>query len=543
MMSDVAGTPRNNDYSISRLTERELINAMLQDSDDTIVVKSLDGIILSWNAGAQRMYGYTPDEVIGQPISILVPPDQPDEVPGILNRLRRGEKIDHYEAVRIRKDGRRIDVSLSVTPIKDEEGRIVAALKIARDMTAQKRAQRRAEHLQRITSALATVVTLEQVTDVIVHHDFVSLGAHVGAITLFSSDDRTLYLLAQYGDDPVDQGVSAATLCGPASAFSEPGRTGEPLWLEDYHAWTADHPDEPEFWLRDRCRALAILPLMVDDQIMGVMCFGFPEVQVFDNEERNFMQALTQQCAQALTRAQLYEAERLARQQAQKADELKLKFLAMITHELRTPLASIKGFTSTLLSTDVKWDVQSQYGFMQIVDEEADKLTRLIDELLDLSQLQAGRLKIMLELERLAPIVSSARIELEALARDHWLDIHVPADLPLIRVDSRRIAQIMTNLVSNAAKYSPPDTWIRIQAVAEDEFIRVDVSDEGIGIEPEAREEVFEVFQQGNDAFKGVGLGLAICRGLVEAQGGRIWVQDRPESGTTISFTVPIAAT
>lgn len=529
-------------FSISELTERELITAMLYYSDDTIIVKSLEGIILSWNAGAERMYGYKPEEVIGKPISILVPADMPNEVPEILRRLRRGEKIDHYEAVRIAKDGHRVDVSLSVTPIKDEQGNIVAALKVARDVTVQKRALRRAEQLQRITAALSEAVTVEQVADVIVRHDFVSLGARLGVIALVEDGGATLKILAQYGVDVADYGLNPTIASDQTSIFLLPVRTGDPLWIQDYQEWVKAHSEDTEFWLSESCRTLASLPLAVEDRIIGVMCFGFPDVHAFDADERDYIRALTLQCAQALERAQLYDAERRARQAAQKADELKLKFLAMVSHELRTPLASIKGFTSTLLSTDVKWDVQSQYDFIRIVDEEADKLTRLIDELLDLSRLQAGKLRITLDYARLPAIVEHARPELEALAREHRLEIRLPSDLPLIQVDSRRIAQVLTNLVSNAAKYSPLNTWIRVNAALQNSVIRVDVSDEGIGIVPEAREQIFEAFQQGHDALKGAGLGLAICRGLVEAHGGKIWVEDRPGTGSTFSFTLPVAS-
>ena len=529
------------DYSISRLTERELITAMLFYSDDTIIVKSLEGIILTWNAGAERMYGYKPDEVIGQPIAILVPPELPNEVPDILSRLRRGEKIDHYEAVRVHKDGHRLDVSLSVTPIKDDDGQIVAALKVARDITIQKRAQRRAEQLQRITAALSEAVTVEQVADVIVRHDFVSLGVRLGVIALVEDEQSTLRILAQYGLDVARPGLNPTISCDQTSIFAEPVQTGGPLWITDYGEWIETHDRDADFWPRERCRALASLPMVVEDRVIGVMCFGFPDRHLFDADERDYLGALTLQCAQALERAQLFDAERRARQAAQKADELTLKFLAMISHELRTPLTSIKGFTSTLLSTDVKWDVQNQYEFIRIIDDEADKLTRLIDELLDLSRLQAGKLRIALDYAYLPMIVEQAQPELEALAREHRLDIRLPEDLPLIHVDARRIAQVLTNLVSNAAKYSEPDSWIRILARFDGSVIRVDVSDEGIGVEPEASEIIFEAFQQGHEALKGAGLGLAICRGLIEAHGGQIWVEDRPGPGSTFSFTLPVA--
>jgi PAS domain S-box-containing protein len=241
---------------------------------------------------------------------------------------------------------------------------------------------------------------------------------------------------------------------------------------------------------------------------------------------------------QAITTS-LYEAEQQARLEAEEADRLKLQFLAMISHELRTPLTSIKGFTSTLLSDDVTWDTESQHEFFRIMDVEADRLAALIDELLDLSKLHAGKLDIVPEPKQLGDILDAAQVELTTLAQHHHLVTHIPADLPPVLADTDRIVQVLTNLVSNAVKYSEPSTTITIDVRQAGEFVQVDVIDEGIGVSPDTREIMFEAFQQGNSVKKGAGLGLAICKGLIEAHGGRIWVGDRHPPGTTVSFTLP----
>ena len=129
----------SNGYSAEETTQR--LATIVETSDDAIISKNLDGIILTWNRGAERIFGYTAEEVIGKPVTILMPPERFDEEPGILARLRRGERIEHYETVRRRKDGALIDVSLTVSPVRDKAGRIVAASKIARDITQQKRAE------------------------------------------------------------------------------------------------------------------------------------------------------------------------------------------------------------------------------------------------------------------------------------------------------------------------------------------------------------------------------------------------------------------
>src|SRR5262249_45759130 len=116
--------------------------AIVESSDDAIISKNLDGIIVSWNKAAQQLYGYTPEEIIGKSLSILVPPDHPDELPAIMQQLKRGERIEHYETVRVRKDGSRVEVSLTISPVKDADGQIIGASKISRDITARKRAER-----------------------------------------------------------------------------------------------------------------------------------------------------------------------------------------------------------------------------------------------------------------------------------------------------------------------------------------------------------------------------------------------------------------
>ena len=226
------------------------------------------------------------------------------------------------------------------------------------------------------------------------------------------------------------------------------------------------------------------------------------------------------------------------------ANDMRLRFLAMISHELRTPLTSIKGFATTLLASDVTWDADSQREFITTIDVEADKLTNMIEQILDLSSIEAGILRITPRIVVLKNILAGAQAELQRIAFGHNLLIDVPADLPLINADPDRVAQVMVNLVSNAAKYSPADTTIRISARQTVDRVRIDVKDEGPGIPPQERAHIFEAFQRGESVrrIKGSGLGLAICRGVVEAHGGHIWVADDEGPGATVSFTVPIAS-
>jgi PAS domain S-box-containing protein len=239
------------------------------------------------------------------------------------------------------------------------------------------------------------------------------------------------------------------------------------------------------------------------------------------------------------------EAEALARREAERANELKSKFLAMISHELRTPLSSIKGFASTLLATDVVWDPVDQHDFIQTINAEADKLTELIDQLLDLSRIQAGTLRVNTQHRQIHEIIAAATPQLDFLTRHHVLRVAASEDLPGVNADPQRIGQVLANLVGNAAKYSPPGTSIAILARQAGDCIEVSVSDQGPGVAASERPHLFEVFNRGSDQrverVKGAGLGLAICKGLIEAHGGRIWLADHAGHGAIFAFTLPIA--
>lgn len=244
-------------------------------------------------------------------------------------------------------------------------------------------------------------------------------------------------------------------------------------------------------------------------------------------------------------RLELLRREQAARRASEEANAMKVRFLAMVSHELRTPLASIKGFTSTLLAPDVDWNAEQYHEFLTVIDEETEKLSELIAQLMDITRLQAGVLPIELAPQSLADVLRGATAQLEATLYDHELITDIAPDIPMVMADKRRIEQVIVNLVQNAVKYSPAGTQIHLYAYPNgSDTIEVDVDDQGPGIPVDQRERVFEPFHQlakGASSQKGAGLGLAICKELVEAHGGQIWIQDKSGPGTKISFTLRIA--
>lgn len=293
-------------------------------------------------------------------------------------------------------------------------------------------------------------------------------------------------------------------------------------------------------------KTLAIFPMISSNNWLGCLVAFFPQEVQFEPIELRHIKVLVDQATITLYNLQLLKIEAESRHEAERANEIKTQFLAMISHELRTPLTSIIGFTNTLLANDVVWEADDKRDFIETIEQEANRLQELIDHLLDLSRLEAGMLPILQEPNSLHKIIEDAMPQLNALASEHILIIDLHANLSLVYVDAKRIAQVLVNLVRNASTYSIKGTEINISAKVRGSFVQINVSDEGPGIPSGEHRRVFKAFQRGkegnNGGVQGAGLGLAICKGLVEAHGGRIWIRKKNGPGTTVSFTIPLVS-
>jgi PAS domain S-box-containing protein len=230
--------------------------------------------------------------------------------------------------------------------------------------------------------------------------------------------------------------------------------------------------------------------------------------------------------------------------QERELDEMKSQLLSTVSHELRTPLASIKGFATTLLREDVQWDENSRREFLSIIDEESDRLSELISNLLDMSRIEAGTLRVEPEPTNLRPIIDETVSAFQVMTHEHQFQTSSPSELPLVQADPRRARQVLRNLVDNAVKYSPRGGPISITVRKSESDLVVSVTDRGLGIEPDHLDHIFDRFYQVDSASTrevgGSGLGLSICRAIVEAHGGRIWAESRPGVGSTFYFTLPV---
>jgi two-component system, OmpR family, sensor histidine kinase KdpD len=283
------------------------------------------------------------------------------------------------------------------------------------------------------------------------------------------------------------------------------------------------------------------VPLLASGGAVGVLGLTPDEPSRFDQlEQRRRVDAFAAQTALALERAQLADETGKARREIE-AEQLRSTLLSSVSHDLRTPLAVITGSTSTLLQGGSSVSEATRQELLGTVLEEAEHLNRLIRNLLDMTRLESGAVKINKEWLPLEEVVGAALNRLDTRLAGREVHVDLPRDLPLVPCDAVLIEQALINLLENAAKYSTGS--IDVGAVLRDGEVIAEVADFGPGIPPGEETRVFEKFHRAarEGSSEGVGLGLTICRAIVAAHGGRIWVQNRPRGGASFKFTLPIA--
>ncbi len=499
------------DVEALRRSER-LLRATFEQAAVGMAHVGLDGTWLDVNQRLCEILGYERDELIDRMSFQDV--TYPDDLPADLKqyrRLLRGE-VDHYTLDKryVRKDGSVVWVSLMVALVRDADGQPDFFIGVVQDISERKQMESQLK-LSRERLRLAL--------------DAADLGT-------WDWDLET---------GSVVWGGYAVELFGPPpGSFDEAYR----LIVERVHP--ADHEAlervAADITERDDDFSLELRLLGPADGMQWIELRG----RVYHRGDgqairvSGIVQDVTERQRLRERHAELLRREQEARREAEEASEIKSRFLAMVSHELRTPLTSIMGFSSTLLAPDVVWDAESQHDFISTIHEEAEKLKDLVEQLLEVSRLQSGTLRMERSRITLDEALAVADAQLQMLIDRHVLEVNFPDDLPAVDADAQRIAQVFVNLVSNAVKYSPPGSHITLSACrGSDGTVRVEVSDEGPGIPPEARDLVFEAFRQiERDGSQGAGLGLAICKGLIEAHGGRIWVVDDPPPGATLAFTL-----
>ena len=499
---------------ISERKVAELANmrlaAIVESSEDAIVSKDLKGIIKSWNKGAERIFGYTEDEVLGKSVTILIPEERVDEEPAILKQISMGLPVEHYETIRRRKDGTLINISITVSPIRNENGVVIGASKIARDISDRERREKQIRFQASLLDAVEEAVIATDLNGTILFWNLFAEGLY-GWTNAEALGANVLEIVP-----------TSATRDDAAEILSK---------LREGQSWTGEFTAQKKDG--------TIFPTLVTDspiyskqgELIGIVgvSIDITDRKLAENE-----------------RVRLLEREREARAQAEEANRLKDEFLATLSHELRNPLNVILGYAEVLLRSDEAQESPFISRAAEILKRNALAQSQLVRDLLDLSRLHMGKLTLNRETVSLTAAIQNAveTVQEEAKEKGIEIKIDVPTDMVFVDADPLRLEQIVWNLLNNAVKFTPKGGKVELRLTSEGELAQLVVADTGQGIEPAFLPHVFEMFRQADATISrkhgGMGIGLALVQQLVELQDGSVSVSsDGSGQGAQFTITFP----
>jgi PAS domain S-box-containing protein len=531
-------------------TARRRFASVVESSDDAIITKDLTSIITSWNPAAERMFGYTAAEAIGKSIRMLIPDELQGEEDVVLARIRAGENIDHYETVRQRKDGTRLNISLTVSPIRNAGGEIVGASKIARDVTERARLQQLAsehardnERLGEVGAIVASTLDRETIAQKVTDIATELTRAEFGAFFYNVSDPKS-------GD-----GYMLSTLSGALrEAFAEfppPRATAvvAPTFHGEGPVRVADVTQDPRYGKSAPylgmppghlpVRSYLAVPVKgVGGEVLGGLFFAHSQIGVFTEQHERLAAGVAAWASVALENSRLYA-------DAQTANRMKDEFLAVLSHELRTPLNAIVGY-SRLLRGNILSGEKAARG-LETLERNATWLTQIVEDVLDVSRIVAGKIRLDVQPVELPLIVDNAvaTVQPAADAKQVRLQTIVDPRVGPVSGDPSRLQQVVWNLLTNAVKFTPRQGRVQVRLERVDSHVEIVVSDTGMGIGADFLPYVFERFRQAEAGTTrkagGLGLGLAIVRHIVEMHGGTVEASSAGEGqGATFRVRLPL---
>jgi K+-sensing histidine kinase KdpD len=428
-------------------------------------------------------------------------------------------------------------------------GDLLAAERAARE--AAERSAARMSQMLSFTTSLAEADTQEDVADAALRAAIAIIGAAAGGIGVVTADPGRLHRLAIRGYPPEISDATRDLTIDGLGPIGDTVRTGEAIWLQSHADLIARYPDLASIPQRERYGATISVPLMLAGRIIGVMALRFAGARPFDADDRDLMLAIAGQCSQALERARLFDAERAARAEAERAVRVRDEFLSIASHELKTPVAALKGSAQLMLRRIDRGNLDQErlVRSLEVMNETADRLNALTTDLLDVSRIASDGVEQALHEQEfdLVDLVTDA-IERSGyqLDGDHRVILSVHAQPLVITADANRLDQVITNLLENAIKYSPDGGEVVVTIRREADNAAVSVRDQGIGLPPGANASIFEPFGRAANAvdsnLPGIGLGLHIARTIVERHGGKITAESPGEGrGTTFRMLLPLA--
>ncbi|MGH3006600.1 MAG: PAS domain S-box protein [Gaiellaceae bacterium] len=493
--------------------QRRQLAAIVEHSDDAIMSGSTDGRLTSWNAGAEKMFGYTADEVLGRRAATLTPPDRKGEADERIREVIATGSVVHAETVRLRKDGSLIDVAYTYSPIRDASGKIVGISAIAQDIGARKQAQEALAVSE--AKFRAFVETTEEWVWEADEHGVMLYSNPAGERILGYATDELVGRDSLELVHPEDRERIAAEL--PGLVARKEGWSGLVI------RW--QHKDGSHRHLESN--ATPILD-------------AAGELRGWRGADRDVTERILAEAEREAARRELTtQNERL-----RELDKLKDEFIALVSHELRTPLTSIRGYTELLLDGEGGDLTEEQRRFLGVVERNSHRLLHLVGDLLFLAQIEAGKLVLDADSLDLAALTSDSVEAARPAAEEKGVTLTLATGpAPPLVADQARIAQLLDNLVSNAVKFTPSGGRVDVRVRELEARAVIEVRDSGIGIPAGERQFLFQRFYRTStateQAIQGTGLGLAISKAIVEAHGGEIDVESEEGAGTTFRVSLP----
>jgi PAS domain S-box-containing protein len=540
---------------------RGRLASIVESSDDAIISKTTDGTITSWNRGAEKIFGYSQAEAIGRPAAMLFPADRPNEERSIVARIARGERVDSFETVLVRKDGVRIDVSATISPVRDGSGSIVGASKIARDITERKRAEHKlAEQLARhhllnaITRAIGERQDLPSIFQVVIGTledqlpvDFACLCLYQppGVLVVAGVGIRSHQLAMDLGISeqahiPIDQ--NGMSHCVRGQLVYEPDLSEVQFPF-------------PQRLAAGGLRAMVAAPLLVESKVFGVLIVARRAAESFSSGECEFLAQLSQHVALAAHQAQLhgslevaYDDLRQTQQAVMRQEKLRVlgQMASGIAHDINNALSPAALYVESLLERDSGQSAEAK-GYLVIIQSAIEGVAQTVARMKEFySQRDPQRAHGAVSLNRaVEQVIDLTRARWISMAQESGLVITVETilapDLPSITGDEGEIRDAIANLIINAVDAMTVGGRLTLstRAVGSDR-VQLDVTDTGIGMDAATRSRCLELFFT-TKGVRGTGLGLAMVYGTVERHGGELHIDSEPGAGTNVRLTFPAA--
>ena len=494
---------------------RGRMDAIVQSSDDAIIGKSLGGVITSWNSGAQKIFGYTEAEAVGKSLRMLIPPDRQDEESDILARIARGESVEHFETVRVRKDGRLIDVSVTISPIRDAHGKVIGASKISRDISERKRTE------EQLKASFKEIGDLKAALD---EHAIVAITDPQGKITYVN--DKFCKISKYSREELLGQDHRIIN-----SGF-HPKEFIRDLWttIEHGKVWKGEIKNRAKdgsfYWVDT-----TIVPFLNEA--------GKPRQYVAIRADITARKLGEEKIRQLNTELEQRVAERTAQLQA--ANQELEAFSYSVSHDLRAPLRHVMGFVELLQKDAGPALPEKSRRYVETISKSAKRMGDLIDDLLAFSRV--GRAALQKSGLQLDQLVRETLADFQAEVKDRNIAWKIQP-LPAVWADRDLLRLVLVNLISNAVKFTSARARAEIEIGSlpgDGNETVIFIRDNGAGFDPRYANKLFGVFQRlhSQGEFAGTGIGLANVQRIIHRHGGRTWADGVVDGGATFYFSLP----